>query len=381
MKKYVFIVFTALFLAACNHTGQQSDPQKIREQIDNYRNEIDGLNKKIAALEKKLAEIADPAGGTMALKVKVQEAAVGKFTEYFEATGELEAKYEAYISPQVSGQIMEIYVSEGQSVREGELLVKLDTRIVEKNITEVKTQLDYAKTMFDKQKELWDKHIGSERQYLDAKNKYESLKNKLETLQAQYDMSMIYAPINGYVDKVMLKKGEMATPGMQIMYLVNLDKLWVSAMISESYLPVIRLGEMVEISFPTYPGLVMHRPISYIGNVVNKQNRTFKIKIEINNENGKLKPNLLASIRINNYNSTDHIVLPSWSIREDLKGPYVYIAEKSGEVWKAKKRYIQTGKSYRNQTEVLSGLTPGDKVITEGFNNVSNGTLLSIAGS
>ena len=378
MKKLLWIIIAVLFLVSCdsNTTG---DPETIKNEINKYREEIAGLNEKIAELEKQLTDLGDADDQKKGTLVRVEKARIQPFSEYFEATGELEAEDEAFISPESPGQITKIYVEEGQKVKKGQLLVKLNTDLIERNIDEVKTQLAYAETMFKKQKELWNKNIGSERQYLDAKNKVESLQNKLETLRAQYDMSVIYSPIDGYVEEIFQKKGELASPGMQLMQIVGLDRMKVTANISEAYLPVIHEGDTVEITFPTFPDLVMYKPISRIGHVVSKQNRTFKVQVYVDNKDGLLKPNLLATIKINNYNSDNHVVIPSRVVREDMKGAYLYVAQKDGEQWVAKKKYITLGKSYRNKSEVISGLEPGELIITDGFNNVTDGTILRIA--
>jgi RND family efflux transporter MFP subunit len=377
MKKLIWIIIAGLLFVSCSDQSS-NDTEKIKKEISNYREEIAGLNDKIAELEKQLAEAGDPEEQKKGVMIRVEKAQIRSFSEYFEATGELEAEDEAYISPETPGQIAKIYVVEGQKVKKGQLLAKLNTDLIERNIDELKTQLNFAQTMFDKQKELWDKNIGSERQYLDAKNKLETLQNKLQTLETQYKRSMIYTPVNGYVEEIFQKEGEQASPGLQMMQVVGLDKLKVTANISEAYLPVIHEGDTVEITFPTYPGLVMYRPISRIGHVVSKQNRTFKVQVYINNKKGLLKPNLLASVKINNYNSDNHIVIPSRVVREDLKGAYLYVALKDGKRWVARKKYITLGKSYRNKSEVVLGLDPGDLIITDGFNNVADGTILTI---
>jgi len=381
MKKIIAFIFIATLLASCSNSG--NDKEEIQNKIKKYREDIATINDKINELEKQLAKVDDNddnANNANMIKVRVKEAAIHPFSEFFETTGQVEAKDEAFISPEVSGQIVSIYVVEGQKVKAGQLLAKLDTRIIEKNIAELKTQLEYAETMYNKQKQLWDKKIGSERQYLDIKNQYLSLKNKLAVLQAQYNMSIIHSPINGYIEEIIKKKGELATPGMQMMHIVGLDKLYVTAMISESHLPVVHLGEKVEITFPTFPDLVIKQPITRIGNVVNKQNRTFKIQVVVDNKEGKLKPNLLANIKFNNYNSDNHIVIPSRVIREDMKGSYLYVAQKQDNNVVAKKKYVKVGRSYRNNSEILSGINIGDKVITDGYSNVSDGTILKIVG-
>jgi len=378
MKKIIAFIFIATLLASCSDSG--NNKEEIQNKIIKYREDIATINDKINELEKQLAKVDDNDDNANAIKVRVKEAAIHPFSEFFETTGQVEAKDEAFISPEVSGQIISIYVVEGQKVKAGQLLAKLDTRIIEKNIAELKTQLEYAETMYNKQKQLWDKKIGSERQYLDIKNQYLSIKNKLAVLQAQYNMSIIHSPINGYVEEIINKKGELASPGMQMMHIVGLDKLYVTAMVSESHLPVVHLGEKVEITFPTFPDLVIHQPITRIGNVVNKQNRTFKIQVVVDNKEGKLKPNLLANIKFNNYNSDNHIIIPSRVIREDMKGSYLYVAQKQDNKLVAKKKYVKVGRSYRNNSEILSGINIGDKVITDGYSNVSDGTILKIVG-
>lgn len=376
MKKLIVMILAGIFLVSCSDNS--NDQQNIQNKIREYREKITVLNEKIADLENQLEDTGDSPAKIKGIKVRVTKSRIQQFSEYFEATGELEAEEEAFISPEVSGQVTGIYVVEGQKVSRGQLLARLNTSVIEKNINEVKTQLAYAETMYNKQKELWDKNIGSERQYLDAKNQVENLRNKLETLNTQYKMSLIYSPINGYVEEIFQKKGELATPGMQMMQIVDLDKLKVTAMISEAHLPVVHEGDTVRVSFPSYPEITFEKPISRIGNVVNKQNRTFKIQVVIENFEGKLKPNLLANIKINNYNADTNIVIPSRVIREDMKGSYLYVAHKDNQQWIARKKYVTMGKSYREKSEILSGLSPDELVITDGYSNVTDGTVLNI---
>ncbi|MEJ2596611.1 MAG: biotin/lipoyl-binding protein, partial [bacterium] len=175
MKKLIAILLTIGVLTACN---SGNDEQAIRDKIDSYEQEVKSLNNKIKELESQLADADDPANGNFT-KVTVMNVKRQPFSKYFLATGELEALQEAYISPEVSGQITNIPVEEGEKVKKGQLLAKLNTSIVEKNIEEVKTQLELAETLYKKQSELWDQGIGSERQYLETKNNYENLKNRL----------------------------------------------------------------------------------------------------------------------------------------------------------------------------------------------------------
>jgi len=372
MKKLIILLILSSIMFSC---GNSSSDEKTREQIKKYKSEIVQLEGKIKELT---SELSDDGKNVNATKVRVTPVVRKPFSKFFEATGTLEAIAEAYISPEVSGQITAVNVTEGQKVNKGQVVAKLNTSLIEKNIDEVKTQLELAQILYEKQSELWNKGIGSERQYLETKTNYESLQGKLATLREQYNMSIIRSPINGYVEDIVLKKGELASPGMQLMQIVDLDKLHVSIMLSEAYLPVIKNGDKVEITFPTFPDIVMHEKVTRIGNVINKQNRTFTVEVEISNKDGRLKPNLLANIKINDYNADDALIVPSLVIREDVVGSYLYVAESNSDDWKAVKKYIQTGNSYLDNTEILSGLSENDLVITDGYGNVSDGAAIDI---
>jgi len=376
MKKIILIITIVSTMMACN---SERTAETINKEIQSKESSIEKLNSEISELKKELRDMQPDSVYTgkkipvRTLKLKTQN-----FDHYFEAAGELESVNEAYISPEVNGQIEKIAVQEGDKVKKGQLLAKLNTSIIEKNIDEVKTQLAFAKTMYEKQSELWEKKIGSERQYLEAKNNYESLDNKLKTLRSQYDMSVITAPFAGEVEDIMLKEGELAGPGVRLMQLVALDKLVVKAKLSESYISSIKEGDEVVVSFPSYSNLAIKATVSRVGNVIDKQNRTFVIEVDLNNFDNRLKPNMLANITINDYSSKDRIVVPSVLIKHDLSGKYLFVAQKKNNNMIATKKYVEPGKSYKSKTEILSGLKEGDIIITDGYNNVSDGSVVNI---
>ena len=377
MKKFFILFVAAGFFYSCSSTVEKDD---IQGQIDKYKSEVKTLNEKIKELELQLAASDQLVDNSVKIKVKTQEATIQPFSHYFDATGDIETIDEAFISPEISGQITSIPVKEGDFVRKGQVLAKLNSDVIEANIAQLKTQLDLAETMYKKQTELWNKQIGSERQYLEAKANYESLQNQLKNLNAQYDKAVLRSPINGYVENINNKEGEFAMPGVHFMQIVSLDQLYINAKISENYLPVIRKGEEVEITFSAYPDLVLKEPVYRVGNVINTSNRTFLVQVKVANKSGLLKPNLLASIRINDYNSDKNIVVPTILIKEDLTGKFVYVAENNNGQWVAKKKYVTLGYSYRDKTEILTGLLEKDRLVTDGYNKVSNGSALEIAG-
>lgn len=301
-----------------------------------------------------------------------------KFQHFIQVSGSVEAEQNAMISPEINGQIRIIHIKEGDDVKKGQLLVSLNTSVTESNIAEVKTGLELAKKIFDKQQELWNQNIGSEIQYLEAKNAKESAENRLKTLQAQLEMARIKAPFTGVVEEIFSKVGELASPGFQLLHLVNLSSIIIEAAVSETYISSLEVGDSVHLEFPSFPDLKIKAPIARLGNVINPQSRTFKIEVKLQNPEKQLKPNILTRVKINDFSSDNAIVIPAIIIKQDVNGSYIYIAQAESDKIIARKRYIEEGPTYEDQTMILSGLESEDQVIITGYDQVNNGIPVEI---
>jgi len=372
--KRISVLLMILIVASCGNKSNNNED--IKKQIADYKKQVTELNNKITELENQLD--SDTTQEVYKVPVYVQTLKSEPFNHYIEVNGTVEAKKTAFISPEISGQIIKVFVSEGDRVTSGQLLVKLNASVTESAIKEVETGLELATIVYERQKQLWDKKIGSELDYLSAKNNKESLESKLKTLQAQYDMAVIKAPIDGTVDDIYMKVGEMVMPGMQIMNVVNLDDLYINADVSEAYITKIKKGDQVLLSFPSYPDLDMEVPVYRIGNVVKEANRTFNVQLRIKNRNEMIKPNVMAIIKINDYAEQSALILPSIVVKQDIKGSYIYTANQYNNNTVARKKYIETGLSYGEWSMITSGLQEGEKVIISGYNQVSDGTVLEI---
>lgn len=375
MKKITLFLAMIALLASC----KQESKSQLEKEIISYQKEASKLNAKISALQQQIDEQEKAKNQLSGLKVRVASDKVEPqlFKHYFEASGSVESIHEAFISPEVSGQVEKVLVNEGDKVEKGQLLAQLSTDIIQNNIQEVKASLSLADFAYKKQKSLWEKHIGSELDYVKAKSNMESLSSRLKSLETQYEKSFIRAPVSGYVDAIDVKVGELASPGMRIFHVVNIQDLYVNAQISENYLPVVHKGDQVTVSFPTYPDITLHEYVYRTGEVIQAQNRTFKLQLKIKNRKNLFKPNMLAIISINDYVNPKALVVPSFVIRKDIKGDYLFVVkkDKQGNMI-AHKQYVTTGLSSGPDTEVIKGIQPGDIVITDGFNNVTEGTIV-----
>jgi RND family efflux transporter MFP subunit len=374
MKK-TLIILTVFISVSCS---TEETPESIRSKISKLKDKQIALNHQIKELETKLNAFENDDQQNGYVPVLIQTLELNRFEHFLLVNGKVELIEEAQISPEANGQIRRIHVVKGQKVNRGDLLVSLNTSLLENSIAEVELGLELATKIYEKQQELWNQKIGSELQYLEAKNAKESLEHRLATLKSQKDMSLIKAPFNGIVDEIYQKEGELASPGRAVLYLANLDNLKVVADVSESLLPKISKGDLVSINFPTY-NLDMSAPINRIGHLIDANTRTIRVEVLLKNVNGQIKPNQIASLRIKDFEDEKAIVVPSIIVKQDSKGEFVFIAnknEKGDDI--ATKTYLQSGLSYGDRTMINKGLEAGQKVIISGFNQVGNGSLIEI---
>ena len=375
MKK----ILTLLIISTIFACGQSNDPDSIKKQITEYKNQIADLENKIDELNSLLNRQGIETNVKKRIRVKTQTVNPQHFLHYVTAVASLEAVHSAFISPEISGQVKTIHVKEGQFVHKGQLLVSLNSDIIESNIKELETNLALAKTLYQKQEELWKQQIGSEIQYLEAKNKKESLESKLNSLYIQLAKSKIKAPITGIVDAINVKKGELAMPGAQIIQMVNIATFYVNADVSEKFISVIKKGSPLTVSFPSYPNWTLKTKVSRIGNIINPSNRTFRVQAIINNKENKLKPNMLAKITFLDFEVNNALVVPSIIIKKDFKGNYLYVVGTQDNEKIATKRYVKTSLSNDEGTMITKGISEGDLVIIDGYNLVKDGLAIEIA--
>ncbi|MCK4943166.1 MAG: efflux RND transporter periplasmic adaptor subunit [Candidatus Aminicenantes bacterium] len=375
MNRYL-IILMILGLMACGKPAAKN-PESIKKEIQKTKQEIGKLEKKVKDLKLKLkANYPEEEKATLLVKTKTMK--YETFEHSFIANGSIEAVREAMVGAELSGRVQTIHVKEGQRIQEGDLLVTLNSSIIENNLAEVRTSSKLARTVYEKRKRLWDKKIGSELEFLQAKNAKESLEDRERALEAQLEMTRIQTPITGIIENITVKKGAMALPGLNLLHIVDLRELYVNADISESYLGKIKPGDMVNITFPAYPDFEIKSKIHRIGNVINPENRTVKIQMKVKNQKEILKPNNLVVIKLVDFSTDQALLVPSIVIKKDMQGEYIYIATKEEDLWIAKKTYITTGLSEGNITMVKSGLSPDQKVIIQGYNLVKNNLAIKL---
>lgn len=381
MKKYIILssIGLSVLASSCGSNDDLAEKKSVlsekKAKIQELKAEVNELEQEIASLDTAFAK-----ENRRAALVTTTPVIKKDFEHFVEVRGEVESDKNVTISAESMGRVTSIPVEEGRMVQKGQVLVNIDADVLRNNIAEVRTQYDLAATVFERQKNLWEQKIGTEVQFLQAKNRKEALERQLATLQTQLSQSVVRAPFSGTIEEIMVRQGESASPGVPLVRLVSLEDMYVKASVSEQYIGQFQRGDTVEITFPSLNKTVESTLVS-VGQVINQSNRTFTIEARLPDDNDLLKPNLLAVVKVKDFEASDAIVVPTNLIQRDGKGPYVYVVGGSGEVPQAIKKHVETGITYENQTLVRSGLEADDVLVEQGFREVVDGMNLRIAES
>ena len=373
--KNVLLLFIAISITvSCGKEIKNNSLDDLNIKKLTIVSKIDSLNKELKILDQEILKLDESVKLHLVTVLPVKK---DIFKHFIEIQGVVQADKNIEIKPELGGVIRSIYVKEGQKVYAGQTLAQLDDSSIRNSIAELDTQLTLAKTTFERQERLWKQKIGSEMQYLQAKAQKESLENNLATIRTQARKMKIIAPFSGIVDEIFPKNGELTSPQTPVVRLINLDKVYVEADVTETYLTVVKNGTEASLYFPSIDKKIDSK-ITQISNYINPDNRSFKVKINVPNKDKLIKPNLLADLRILDFKS-EGLIIPSTLVQQDQKGnDYVYTLETKNNEKVVVKKLISVENEYKNEIFVSDGLVANDTLINAGARLVKDGDVVKI---
>lgn len=368
MRLTLITIIAALALSSCGGNSDTSEVGTLITKRDSLKTLRTEITAQISELEKLIA-LQDSSLAQRITTVTTLPVERTQFEHFFTIQGVVETDQNAQVFPEVAGRITSIKVKEGDQVSKGQVLMTIDDRVIRNQIEELESRLALAETVYKKQEQLWNQKVGSEIQYLEAKNNFESLKQNVETLKSQRSLFSITAPFSGVIDEIVPKEGEMAAPQMPAFRLLNNNNMYIKADVTERYLGQIKEGDVVKVTFPSL-GVTESNKILRIGDFINPNNRTFKIKVGLENGNAKMKPNLLGELMIRDYVSDSAVVIPGSLVQLTPSGEaFVYVLDDGF----AKKIKIETGMTYNDRIEIIAGLNGNEVLIDKGARSIKEG--------
>lgn len=385
MKKLIPLIALALLILSCGSKTQDSiedviatnDLKVIREKKAEVVAEQNRVKEQIRLLDEAIEKLDLNTKVPLITTYQVNEQV---FTHYLELQGNVTTKDLLVIYPQYSGILTHVYVTEGQRVKKGQVLARIDDGGLSQQLAQLKIQAELSKTTFERQQRLWDQKIGSEMQYLQAKSNYESQAQAIAQLEQQVAKTVVTAPFSGTIDDVMSEQGSVVLPGQtELMRIVSLENMYIETDVPEKYVSSIKKSKKVLVDFPILSKQMESR-VRQVSDFIDPNNRTFKVEISVPNNDSSIKPNLTAKLSINDYTNEKALLIPQSVISENASGEqYIYVVkEKEGQDAVAEKRSIQTGQTQGDVIEVLGGLENGSEIILEGARSVNDGQKVKI---
>jgi RND family efflux transporter MFP subunit len=379
MKKFLMICMLFSMAACSGNKEENKDLATKKAELDNLTKERDAIVAKIATLE---TEIQKMSGATVEEKTKlveVTELITQDFAHYIDLQGKITTENLYYVTPRgMGGQVKAIFVKQGDNVKAGQLLMKLEDGIIQQNIKQVESQLEFAKNIFTRQENLWKEGIGTEVQFLSAKNNVEGLEKQLSLVKEQLGTTSVIAQVSGVVETVSIRVGEtfVGSP-MAGITIVNPSAMKAVVEVPENYVVKVRKGMPVVISVPDL-NETFNSTISLVSETINTISRSFIAESKMPSKS-TIKPNQVAVVKILDHAAKNAIVVPVETVQTDENGKYVYILSLENGKNLARKKMVTIGEFYDELIEVNTGLTKGDKLITKGFQGLYDGQLISTA--
>jgi RND family efflux transporter MFP subunit len=210
MKKSLSII-SVILIAGCN-SSKKDDLSSLLKQEAELKKQLSEVEAKIKSLKK---DTINP------ILVSVIDLKPEIFKSYLTFQGKVDADDNVAVSSEMPGTVTKIYVKVGDNVKAGQVLAETDSRTIQQSIQALQSNLEFVNELYEKQKKLWEQKIGTEVQYLQVKSQKENLEKTLASLQEQLRMTKIISPIDGTVDAVDIKLGQMVAPGMPAIRVIN----------------------------------------------------------------------------------------------------------------------------------------------------------------
>lgn len=315
---------------------------------------------------------------TRQVAVKVQQIAYDNGVKEQEYIGVVESDNTVDISFLVPGNIEQMYASEGQRVVKGQLLASLNTASLKSGYELSLASLKQAEDSYKRMSAMYESKSLPEIQYIDARTKLEQARAGAAIGRKNLQDGNVYAPQSGVIGRRYLEPGSNVMPGTPVYNIMDIGNVKVKIAIPEGEISGIQLGDRCEVKISALNNEAFEGKVLEKGVFANPTSHTYDIKVKINNMAGRIMPGMVCRTLLDSKaNATgNNIIVPIKAVQVDYSGKrFVWIKDRQG---KAAYREVSLGSLSENGVHVISGLEQGEELITEGYQNISIGTPISI---
>ena len=383
MKKFIYPIFI-LFIVSCNNDNKKTIEELINEgnleELQERRSSLiiqkGQINNELKEITKGVSILDTAKSFVLVNTVTTKTETINHFSKF---QGIIKTDQNMILYPEFSGRVSKIYVDEGDVVKKGQALAKIDDGGLYNELKLVESQAKLAKTIYERQSKLWNDKIGSEIQYLEAKTNYEIQNNRLKSITESLAKTTITAPFSGTIDEIFIEEGNLVSPPMMpdqgnAFRIINLNELYVESVIPESFIGKIKKGAEVQVEIPVL-NKSFNSTIKHSVSSIDQLSRTFKIEVSVPKNDLDLIPNLNVEVNVLDYTNSQAILVPESIVSEDSDNNKFLFTVLNN---KAKKTIVETGYTQNGMIEITTGLDVNEIVINEGGRIVKDGQNVKI---
>ncbi|MDN6319703.1 MAG: efflux RND transporter periplasmic adaptor subunit [Marinobacter sp.] len=324
-------------------------------------------------MEEQLSKPQPPA------EISATKARTESWTPSIKAVGSIKAINGIEVANEVPGVIASINFESGDTVKKGDILIRLNTAIDEAAVRTRKAEAHLAEQEFKRISDLLPKRAVSQSQYDESKANYDAAKARVNEAEAQLSKKVIRAPFDGTLGIRMVDQGAYIATGTPIVEVNMLDPIYVDYTLSEKNLTNVSSGYSVIATVAAVPDQQFEGKVSAINTSINPETRTVRVRATLDNPDNLLRPGMFATIRTRQPEDDEVVTVPRTAISYNTYGDYVFTVEENDEGdLVVNRRSVETGETRDPRVAITSGLEAGEQVVSKGLLRLRAGQTVEI---
>jgi len=287
------------------------------------------------------------------------------------------------VSADLPGTVAKIHFDSGQWVHEGDILVELDTRQEQAQLAEVEAQRDLARINYGRTQQLVNQGVMAKTEFDNVTAQQKVTEGQVGEIRATIARKTIRAPFSGVLGIRQVSLGQYLAAGQAIISLQSLDPIYVNFGVPQQSIGQVGIGRTLRITSNDLPGLQFTGRVTALDSVVNESTRNLQVQTTLSNSQNKLRPGMFVQVSVGLGADTPVIALPASAINYAPYGDSVFVVtdlkDDKGKTYRGvRQQIVKLGGSRGDQVGVVSGINPGDEVVTSGVFKLRNGAAVQI---
>ncbi len=313
--------------------------------------------------------------GSTAVPVEIAPAERRSISQYIQTSGTLEAENEVDLVARISGPIEELRTEEGKTVRKGELLARIDDDDVRSQVEISRVSLEETRLNYERAQQLYEDQLLSPEAYEQAKSRFETARAQYDGNQLLLGYTEIRAPFAGQIVARYVDTAQQVSPNTPLFRLSDFNPLLCTVQVPERDLPKLEIGQSAYLTVEAWPGERFTARVLRISPVIDSATGTVKVTLDVDARD-RLRPGMFARVFLETDTHEDALVIAKTALSLESLGDTVFVHNNGVAV----RRNVSIGFEEGDIVEILSGLAPGDEVVTVGQDGLSDGTPIQILG-